>query len=56
MVVDWSLRAVADLGMDASDASDVEMTDPIPLQNVNAAILKKVVSPEPGEMRQEDCR
>jgi len=32
-----------DLGMDSSDASE-EMTDPIPLQNVNAAILKKVIA------------
>uniref|UniRef100_A0A915ARV4 Skp1-related protein n=1 Tax=Parascaris univalens TaxID=6257 RepID=A0A915ARV4_PARUN len=32
-----------DLGMDNNDSGDAEMNDPIPLQNVNAAILKKVI-------------
>ena len=32
-----------DLGMDAPDAADNMLSDPIPLQNVNGAILKKVI-------------
>uniref|UniRef100_A0A915BXC3 Skp1-related protein n=2 Tax=Parascaris univalens TaxID=6257 RepID=A0A915BXC3_PARUN len=32
-----------DLGMDSNESGDAEMNDPIPLQNVNAAILRKVI-------------
>uniref|UniRef100_A0A0M3HU65 Skp1-related protein n=1 Tax=Ascaris lumbricoides TaxID=6252 RepID=A0A0M3HU65_ASCLU len=32
-----------DLGMDSNESGDAEMGDPIPLQNVNAAILRKVI-------------
>ncbi len=40
----WLRALIADLGMDATGAGDAEETSsaPIPLENVNAAILKKV--------------
>lgn len=36
------LGDLTDLGMDSNESGDAEMGDPIPLQNVNAAILRKV--------------
>ncbi|MFH4974401.1 hypothetical protein AB6A40_001110 [Gnathostoma spinigerum] len=33
-----------DLGMDSNEGGDAFMTDPIPLANINAAILRKVIA------------